>query len=111
MPKPNAMLERIEAKAEAKYEAIYLSKRRMLLQLGQDAAMIAAHEVLGLGPGRAEKFAMAYMQAMTEIAEIVLDDHKDDKSLSYAKGKVDRKIRSIVGDERFEDWEERYGGK
>lgn len=109
MPKPNAMLERIEAKAEAKYEAIYHAKRRMLLQLGQDAAMIAAHEVLGLGPGRAEKFSNAYLSAMTEIAEIVLADHKDDKALVFSKTKVDNKIRSIVGDENFCDWDNRYG--
>ena len=45
MPKPNAMLARIEAAAKARYQARLHTSMDMLLQLGQDA-----------GPGRAEKF-------------------------------------------------------
>ena len=47
--KPNAMLSRIEAK----YNAMFHDKMDMLMQMGQDAAMMAAHDVLGMGPGRA----------------------------------------------------------
>ena len=44
--KPNALISKIEAK----YNALFHLKRDMLMQMGQDAAMIAAHEVLQLGP-------------------------------------------------------------
>lgn len=51
--KPNAMLSRIEAK----YNAMFHAKMDMLMQMGQDAAMMAAHDVLGMGPGRAADFS------------------------------------------------------
>ena len=38
MPKPNAMLARIEAAAKARYQARLHTSMDMLLQLGQDAA-------------------------------------------------------------------------
>lgn len=44
--KPNALISKIEAK----YNALFHLKMDMLMQMGQDAAMIAAHEVLQLGP-------------------------------------------------------------
>ncbi len=56
MPKPNAMLARIEAAAKARYQARLHTSMDMLLQLGQDAAAIATHVVFQLGPGGAEQF-------------------------------------------------------
>ena len=53
MPKPNAMLARIEAAAKARYQARLHTSMDMLLQLGQDAAAIATHVVFQLGPGGA----------------------------------------------------------
>lgn len=50
----NDLLRRLETKAELKYAALYQAKMRMTLQLAQDAAMIAANEVLQMGPGRGE---------------------------------------------------------
>ena len=45
----NDLLRRLETKAELKYAALYQAKMRMTLQLAQDAAMIAANEVLQMG--------------------------------------------------------------
>lgn len=53
--KQNALISKIEAK----YNALFHLKMDMLMQMGQDAAMIAAHEVLQLGPGRSEAFCTA----------------------------------------------------
>lgn len=39
MPKPNAMLARIEAAAKARYQARLHTSMDMLLQLGQDAPL------------------------------------------------------------------------
>ena len=104
MPKPSATLARIKAEAETKYNALFHLKMDMLMQMGQDAAMIAAHEVLQLGPGRSEAFRTAYIEAMNGMARMVCEDQQDD-----AKAKIDEQIRAIVGDDLFKPWEERYG--
>lgn len=104
--KPNAMLSKIEAK----YKALFHLKIDMLMQMGQDAAMIAAHDVLQLGPGRAEAFCKAYIDTMNSMARMVCDDQKDDKEFVYSKAKIDEQIRAIVGESNFVPWEERYGG-
>lgn len=109
MAKPNAMLAKIEAKAEAKYNALFQLKMDMLMQMGQDAAMIAAHAVLQMGPGRAEAFCAAYIEAMNSMARMACDDQKDDPEFVYAKAKIDEQIRAIVGEKNFAPWEERYG--
>ena len=111
MPKPNPMLARIEAAAEARYQVRFRKSLDMLLQMGQDAAMIAAHDVLQLGPGRAEDFCVAYREAINDIARRVVDDQMDDPEFVYAKAKIDEQIRAIVGPEKFSPWEVRYGEK
>lgn len=103
--KPNQML----AKIEAKYNALFHQKMDMLMQMGQDAAMIAAHDVLKLGPGRAKDFCVAYIDALNSMVRMVVDDQKDDKEFVYAKAKIDEQIEAIVGAENFQPWEERYG--
>ena len=103
--KPNALISKIEAK----YNALFHLKMDMLMQMGQDAAMIAAHEVLQLGPGRSETFCTAYIEAMNGMARMVCEDQQDDGEFVYAKAKIDEQIRAIVGDDLFKPWEERYG--
>lgn len=109
MPKHNPMLTRIEAKADAKYSALFRLKMRMLLQMGQDAAMIAAHDVLQLGPGRAEQYCAAYIETVNEMARMVCEDQENDDEFVYAKAKIDEQIRAIVGEDKFSPWEVRYG--
>lgn len=109
MPKHNPMLARIEAAAEARYQIRFHKSMDMLLQMGQDAAMIAAHDVLQLGPGRAEAFCVAYREAINDMARRVVDDQMDDPEFVYAKAKIDEQIRAIVGKDKFSPWEVRYG--
>ena len=111
MPKPNHMLARIEAAAEARYQIRFHKSMDMLLQMCQDAAMIAAHDVLQLGPGRAEAFCVAYREAINSMARRVVDDQMDDPEFVYAKAKIDEQIRAIVGEDKFSPWEVRYGEK
>ena len=68
----NDLLRRIEAKYAAHYAALYQAKMRMTLQLAQDAAMIAANEVLQMGPGRAPDFASKMREVVNEIADVML---------------------------------------
>ena len=89
-----------------------LSESRSIhTQMCLDAAMIAAHDVLQLGPGRAEDFCIAYREAINDMARRVVDDQMDDPEFVYAKAKIDEMIKSIVGPEKFAPWEVRYGEK
>ena len=106
----NDFLRRIEAKYAAHYAALYHAKIGMTLQLAQDAAMIAANEVLQMGPGRAPDFAAVMRDTVNEIAGVMLDDQKDDEKFAYTRGVVDRRLKKICG-EHFVPWEERYGQK
>lgn len=54
--KKNNMLARHEAAIAAKLKAEYDAKLNIALQMGLDAATIAANEVLGMGKGRAKEF-------------------------------------------------------
>ena len=104
----NDLLRRLETKAELKYAALYQAKMRMTLQLAQDAAMIAANEVLQMGPDKAPEFAAAMRDVVNEIADVMLKDQKDDEKFAYTRGMVDRRLKKICG-EHFVPWEERYG--
>lgn len=104
----NDLLRRIEAKYAAHYAALYHAKIGMTLQLAQDAAMIAANEVLQMGPGRAKEFALAFTEAVNDIGVMMFEDQQDDKEFVYTKARVDRRLEEICG-ENFQPWEERYG--
>lgn len=81
------------------------------IMLGFDAAILAAHEALGMGPGRAAAFAQAYHEAMEELAGMYIDDADEngDKHLEYAAQKRDDAIRAIVGEENFVPFRAAYG--
>ena len=104
----NDLLRRLEAKDAAQYAALYHAKIGMTLQLAQDAAMIAANEVLQMGPKRAPDFANKMREVVNEIADVMLADQKDDEKFAYTRGVVDRRLKKICG-EHFAPWEERYG--
>ena len=97
--------------AEKIASAIIAEQTRARIMMGFDAAIIAAHEALQLGPGRAALFATAYNSAMDELATMFIADADEngDKTLEYAKTKRDELIRSIVGEENFVPFERAYG--
>ena len=103
MSKPSSWV--IMAQETAK--KIVAEQTRIRLTIGFDAALIAAHEVLHLGPGRAAAFANAYHEAMLDLAELYLGDN--DKQMEYGKGKRDEVIRKIVGEENFVPYDRFYG--
>lgn len=82
---------------------------RNRMQLAEDAAFMAANEVLGLGSGRARAFGEAFVKYANEIAELVVEDSKADNEIVYAKAALDRRIREIVGEDNFSPFDERYG--
>lgn len=81
------------------------------IMLGFDAAIMAAHEVFNMGPGRAAAFSAAYHEAMEDLAGMYIDDadQNGDHHLDYAKSKRDAAIRKIVGEENFVEFDRAYG--
>lgn len=90
---------------------IVAEQTRARIMLSFDAAIIAAHEVFHMGPGRAAAFANAYKEAMEQLAGLYVDDFDKhgDKRIEYAKGKRDELILSIVGPENFVPFDVAYG--
>lgn len=107
--KKNNMLARHEAAIVAKLKAEYDAQLDIALQMGLDAATIAANEVLGMGKGRAKEFLTKYIETYNLFARMITEDSKDDPNIDYSTAKIDQRIKSIVGDEAFQPWEERYG--
>lgn len=97
--------------AERIAKQLVAEQTKARLSLGMDAAIIAAHEALGMGPGRADAFRKAYCDAMDELAGMFIDDADEngDKQIEYAKTKRDEVIRKIVGDENFVPFDRSYG--
>lgn len=107
MSKQSALAREIDRQVRR----IVAEQTRARLALGFDAAILAAHEVFGMGPGRAAAFANAYNDAMHELAELYVSDCEEnrDKQIDYAKGKRDEIIRKIVGDQNFVPFDKTYG--
>lgn len=107
MAKPSAVVRMAQAMARE----LVAEQTRARLSISFDAALMAAHEVFQLGPGRAAAFAQAYGDAMETLATLYLDDceKNHDKQLDYAKGTRDAKILSIVGPDNFVPFDKSYG--
>ena len=95
--------------AQQMAKKIVAEQTRVRLMIGFDAAVIAAHETLQLGPGRAAAFANAYHEALDDLAELYLQDYQD-KEMEYGKGKRDEVIRKILGEANFVPYDRLYGG-
>lgn len=107
MAKKSAMLSNLDAYYKNKYEQLFLKKMRMVGQIGQDAGMMAAKDVFGMGQKRALDFAVAYREYFNEICRMIKDDTVGDDEFWETKEKVDRKLKQICG-ESFDPWEVRY---
>ena len=44
----------------------------------------------------------------TRIALQMAEDAKDDEMIEYTKETVDKRLRQIVGEKNFADWDQRY---
>ena len=111
MAKKNALAAYMAAEIQTRVKQIVAEQTQARLSLAFDAAILAAHEVFGMGPGRAEAFRKAYVEAIEEMAGLFVDDADlhGDKKLEYAKAKRDEAIRRIVGEDNFVPFEISYG--
>lgn len=106
MPKPSAYMQKIQAAqaAEISYQ------RKFTVQWCEDAAILAANEVFQRRGEKLAEFRDAFRQIVTEIANMTIDDARGDKSLEYTKDRLDGRLRAVLPEKDFEDWNMRYGG-
>lgn len=96
--------------AEEIARRIIAEQTMIRFQIAEDAAVIAAHDVLKLGPGRSEAFCEAFRKALDDIAGSFKADNKDDKDMVYTKETLDRRVEPIYGSKMFRPFTVRYGG-
>lgn len=96
-------LARQQALKNAEMERV----RQFAFQWCADAAILAANEVFQRKGEKIVEFFNAFVRYSTEIAEMTMADAKYDKSIDYTKGKVDERLKDILG-ESFDPWEKRY---
>lgn len=76
MAKKNAFLAGLQAKADAKASA----KTDAHVEIDTMALLMAAHDELKVGPGRAGRLVNAFLAWKMEIAEAILKELDEDKS-------------------------------
>lgn len=103
----SGLLKRMKAASAAKTAAATWRNLMTACQMVTDAALLAAHDVFQLGPGRAAKFVAAIGKYTNEIAALLVEDAKTDRDYIYTREKVDERLKQICGD-NFTPWEERY---
>ena len=91
----NAYLAQLEQRMQDRARVSqYVNERQSL-----DALILASNEEFGFGAERINRLTSRYIEKRKEIADMFLDDrHKNnDKELSYSKGKLDKRLQSIMG--------------
>lgn len=97
----NPMLNKIHAKEKRVFD----QKLDIALQMGFDAAILAAHDVFQLGEGRFLKFSNAYKTRMNEISTLFAQDSAD---LEYSVERLDSALKAITGEKNHTPFEKRY---
>lgn len=82
--------------------------RNFTVQWCADAAAIAANKVFHRKGDVLAEFLREYNRIAIEIATMTMDDSGADKSITYAKAKIDAALKELLG-EHFQPWEVRYG--
>ena len=91
----NAYLAQLEQRMQDRARVSqYVNERQSL-----DALIVAINEEFGFGEERINRLISRYIEKRKEIADMFLDDrHKNnDKELSYSKGKMEKRLQSIMG--------------
>jgi len=110
MAKKNHMLAKLESQMEIKYAIMFDRRSEVLAQMFMDAAMLAAHDVFKLGPGRAARFMESVKENFQNMERMALKDADDgDQEIWYTRAKLDEQLLAIVGEKNFKPFEVRYG--
>lgn len=102
--KQNAFLAQLQAKAEAKASV----KAEAHVEIDTMAMLLAAHDRLQVGPGRAPGLVNDFLAYKLEIAEAMIRELDEDKSKRPEIVKLRRdlavRLQEILGPEGWEKW-------
>ena len=101
MAKKNPLLEAYEAKLEANYR-LRLAHNSEIGMLG---LIIAAddEEIENVGG-----LLFRYIETKMQIAKDIVTDSKDDKTLTYTRADIARRVKQILGEEDWERFKELF---
>ena len=91
----NAYLAQLEQRMQDRARVSQYANERQSL----DALIVAINEEFGFGAERINRRVSRYIETRKEIADMFLDDRRknNDKELTYSKGKLDKRLQSIMG--------------
>ena len=96
----NAYLAKLEQRMQDRARVSqYVNERQSL-----DALIIAINDEFGFGAERIGRLISKYIDTRIEVADMFMDDRykNKDKEIAYAKGKLDKRLQSIMGKEYLE---------
>ena len=108
--KPNPLLAKLEAQKEAEHR----QRVRAHAEIHGMAMLIAAHNALDVGPGRADKLLAEYVNVKTMIAKEIMDDVGDsrkkggagDPEFLYTKRNLAVELKRIFGPDKWRHYQE-----
>lgn len=110
MTKPSTHVLLMQARqqiADLQYNLEYL--KGFTVRQCAEVAMITLHQKFGFGPDRCVKFHEEFMENFVELAQMVVDDGKDDENLEWSIERFDRLVKEACGEQ--EPFKERYASK
>lgn len=108
--KPNPFLAKLEAQKEAEHQ----QRRRALSEIHIMAMLIAAHNKLKVGSGRAPGLLVEYVRVKEQIAKDIADDIGDsrkkngngDREFLHTKKDLALTLMDILGPENWRHYQE-----
>lgn len=101
MAKKNPILEAFEAKLEAQYQ-LRLAHNSEISMLG---LIIAADDENIENVGG---LLFRYIETKMQIAKDIVSDSKDDKTLTYTRCDLARRVKQVLGEEDWERFKELF---
>ena len=91
--KQNPILAAFEAKKEAEFQG----RLACNTELNMIATLIAGNDLGFLAEKRADQFLARLVEVKMEIADVLIEDAKDDVELQYTKHVLARRVKQIMG--------------
>lgn len=103
---PQVELERAKREIIRLQQEMDLIKAFTIRQC-QDVAMVELNQEFDFTPEDNAKFEKGFSRLFVELCQTCVDDSKDDKSIDYTKGALDRAVMKACGDAVL-PFEQRY---
>ena len=104
MKKQNPLLAQFEAKKEAEF----MWRLACNTEISLMAMLIAGSDLGFIGAKRADLLLAEVIEVKMQIADNLLADSKDDKTLAYTKAVLARRVKQILGPDGWERCKELF---